>query len=50
MLLQLPDRKMPADVVVVTPLISEGILGLDYQQNEGASIDLERGQMRLNWP
>ena len=45
-LLQLPDRKMPADVVVVTPLISEGILGL---QNEGASIDLERGQMRLNW-
>ena len=48
-LLELPDRKVPADVVVVTPLISEGILGLDYLQKKGASIDLERGQMRLNW-
>ena len=32
--MELLNRKVPTDVVVVTPLIAEGILGLDFLQKQ----------------
>ena len=48
--LELNGNKLPVDVVVVSPLTSEGILGLDFLQRQKASIDLEFEQIRLQDP
>ena len=47
--LELNGKKLPVDVVV-SPLTSEGILGLDFLQRQKATIDLEFEQIRLQVP
>lgn len=38
---------MPLDVMIVSPLTSEGILGLDFLKDQGATIDLNSEQISL---
>ena len=45
--LELNGNRLPVEVVVVSPLTSEGILGLDFLQEQGASIDLASEELRL---
>ena len=40
-------KTVPTDVVIVSPLTTEGIVGLDFLQNEKASIDLDKEQIYL---
>ena len=51
--LELFNRKVPTDVVVVTPLIAEGRLGLDFFQKQGAAIHNYGARMdapESEWP
>ena len=46
-LLKLKGKTVPTDVVIVSPLTTEGIVGLDFLQKEKASIDLDKEQIYL---
>ena len=45
--LQLGGIPYPTDVVVVSPLTTEAILGLDFQKKYGATIDVGRCMMQM---
>ena len=45
--LELNGAVLPVDVVVVSPLTSEGILGLDFLKKQKAAIDLGSEQIQL---
>ena len=45
--LELNGKEVPMDAAVVSPLTTEGILGLDFLKSQRASIDLEREELRL---
>ena len=45
--LELNDVVLPVDVVVVSPLTSEGILGLDFLKKQRITIDLGSEQIQL---
>ena len=49
MTLQLGGRDFLTDMVVVSPLTSEAILGVDFLQAQQALIDLAQGTMKLQW-
>jgi hypothetical protein len=51
--LQLYGKDIPVNVAVVSPLTTEGILGLDFQKGQRASINFEREELLLgpgNYP
>ena len=46
--LQINGKGVPMDVVIVSSLTSEGILGLDFLKKQRASIDLETEKLHLH--
>ena len=45
--LELNQESFPMDVVVVSPLTAEGILGLHFLQTQRPSINLDKEQVLL---
>ena len=45
--LELNGNRLPVEVVVISPLTSEGILGLDFLHEQRVSIDLASEELRL---